>query len=60
MKMQIFPDGTFVLGGIETEDAVMEGARIIPDDSEEALAILAKQGKEEIGTTAEEESADGE
>lgn len=47
MKMQIFPDGTFVLGGIETEDAVMEGARIIPDDSEEALAILAKQGKEE-------------
>lgn len=47
MKMQIFPDGTFVLGGIETEDAVMEGARIIPDDSDEALAILAKQGKEE-------------
>jgi hypothetical protein len=59
MKMQIFPDGTFVLGGIETEDAVMEGARIIPDDSEEALAILAKQGKEEIGVPAEEESADG-
>lgn len=67
MKMQIFPDGTFILGGIETEDAVMQGARVIPDDSEEALAILAKQGKEEakneiteeIGTTAEEESADG-
>lgn len=59
MKMQIFPDGTFVLGGIETEDAVMEGARIIPDDSEEALAILAKQGKEEISVPAEEESADG-
>lgn len=59
MKMQIFPDGTFVLGGIETEDAVMEGARIIPDDSEEALAILAKQGKEEISATAEEESANG-
>lgn len=57
--MQIFSDGTFVLGGIETEDAVMEGARIIPDDSEEALAILAKQGKEEINATAEEESADG-
>ena len=43
--MQIFPDGTFVLGGIESEDAVMQGARVIPDDSEEALAILAKQGK---------------
>ena len=57
--MQIFSDGTFVLGGIETEDAVMEGARIIPDDSEEALAILAKQGKEEIGVPTEEESADG-
>lgn len=47
MKMQIFPDGTFVLGGIETEDAVMQEARVIPDDSEEALAILAKQGKDE-------------
>ena len=57
--MQIFEDETFVLGGIETEDAVMEGARIIPDDSEEALAILAKQGKEEIGVPAEEESVDG-
>lgn len=45
MKMQVFPDGTFVLGGIETEDAVMEGARIIPDDSEEALALLAGQGE---------------
>lgn len=53
MKMQIFPDGTFVLGGIETEDAVMDGARIIPDDSEEALAILAKQGKEEEANSAE-------
>ena len=47
IKIQIFPDGTFVLGGIETEDAVMQGARVIPDDSEEALAILAKQGKDE-------------
>lgn len=47
MKMQVFPDGTFVLGGIESEDAVMQGARVIPDDSEEALAILAKQGKDE-------------
>ena len=45
--MQVFPDGTFVLGGIESEDAVMQGARVIPDDSEEALAILAKQGKDE-------------
>lgn len=44
MKMQIFPDRTFVLG---SEDAVMQGARVIPDDSEEALAILAKQGKDE-------------
>ena len=44
--MQMFSDGTFVLGGIETEDAIMEGARIIPDDSEEALTILAKQGNE--------------
>ena len=47
MKMQVFPDGSFVLGGIESEDAVMQGARVIPDDSEEALAILAKQGKDE-------------
>ena len=44
--MQIFSDGTFVLGGIETEDEVMEGARIIPDDSEEALAILDRQIEE--------------
>lgn len=50
MKMQIFPDGTFVLGGIETEDAVMQGARVIPDDSEEDLVILAKQGKEEANS----------
>lgn len=50
MKMQIFPDGTFVLGGIETEDAVIQGARVIPDDSEEALVILAKQGKEEANS----------
>ncbi len=48
--MQIFPDGTFVLGGIETEDAVMHGARVILDDSEEALVILAKQGKEEANS----------
>ncbi len=47
MKMQVFTDGSFVLGGIESEDAVMQGARVIPDDSEEALAILAKQGKDE-------------
>lgn len=47
MKMQVFPDGSFVLGGIESEDAVMQGARVIPDDSEEALAILVKQGKDE-------------
>ena len=53
--MQIFPDGTFVLGGIETEDAVMEGARIIPDDSEDALAILAKQGKEEANSAEQAE-----
>lgn len=26
--MQIFPDGTFVLGGIETEDAVMEAQEL--------------------------------
>lgn len=45
--MQVFTDGSFVLGGIESEDAVMQGARVIPDDSEEALAILAKQGKDE-------------
>ena len=50
MKMQIFPDGTFVLGGIESEDAVMQGARVIPDDSEEALAILAKQGREQANS----------
>lgn len=43
--MQVFEDGTFVLGCVENEDEVMDGARIIPDDCEEALAILMSQGE---------------
>ena len=43
--MQIFEDETFVLGGVETENEKLEGAVIVPDDSEEALALLAGQGE---------------
>ena len=39
--MIVYGDGTFVFGS--TEEAVPENARVIPDDSEEALALLAGQ-----------------
>lgn len=43
--MQIFEDGTFVLGGVENNGETLEGARVVPDDSEEAHRILAQQGE---------------
>lgn len=39
--MIVYEDGTFVFGS--TEEDVPENARVIPDDSEEALALLAGQ-----------------
>lgn len=41
--MIVYEDGTFVFGS--TEEAIPENARVIPDDSEEALALLAEQGE---------------
>lgn len=46
--MQIFEDGTFVLGGIETEGETLEGAIVVPDNSKEAQKILAQQGMEKV------------
>ena len=43
--MQIFEDETFVLGGVETKNEKLEGAVVVPDDSEEAHMILAQQGE---------------
>ena len=40
--MQIFEDDTFVLGGIETEGETLEGAIVVPDNSNEAQKILEK------------------
>ena len=47
--MQIFEDDTFVLGGIETEGGeTLEGAILVPDNSNEAQKILAQQGMEKV------------
>lgn len=39
--MIVYEDGTFVFGS--TEEAIPENARVIPDDSEEAFALLTGQ-----------------
>jgi len=45
--MVVYKDGTFVFGS--TEEDVPENARVILDDSEEALALLTGQGENADG-----------